>query len=84
MFTYLPSNILSTESDVNIRLAKVWTAIDKLALNWKIDKIKRDFFKGVAVAILLYGGTSWTLRKRIQKDNMKTTQECYMLFGTNP
>ena len=30
MFTYLVNNILSTESDVDIRLAKVRNAIDKL------------------------------------------------------
>ena len=29
-FTYLSSNISSTESDVNILLWKVWTATDKL------------------------------------------------------
>ena len=28
-FTYLGRNILSTESDANIRLTKLWTAIDR-------------------------------------------------------
>ena len=45
-FTYLKSNISSTESDVNIRQEKVWTAFDKLLIKWKSDlsdKIKRDF-----------------------------------------
>ena len=31
-FTYFGSNISSTESDVNIRLAKVWAAIDSLSI----------------------------------------------------
>ena len=60
-FTYLDSNILSTESDVNIHLAKVWTAIDRLSLKLKSDlsnKIKWNFFKAVAVSILLYEGTT--------------------------
>ena len=30
--TYLGSNILSTESDVNISLAKAWTVTDKLSV----------------------------------------------------
>ena len=48
-FTYLCSNILSTESDVNIHIKKVWTAIGKLLtirksnLFDKIDKILRGF-----------------------------------------
>ena len=46
--SYVGSNISSTESDVNIGLTKVWTAIGKLSIMWKSDlssKIKRDFFK---------------------------------------
>ena len=31
-FTYLGSNISSTESDVSIRLAKAWNAIDRLSI----------------------------------------------------
>ena len=45
-FTYLGSSVSSTETDVNIRLAKVWTAIDRLLIIWKSDlsdKIKRYF-----------------------------------------
>ena len=69
-FTYLGSSILSTESDVNIRLVKEWTAIERLSIKWKADlsdKIKQDFFQVVAVAILFYGCTIWTLTKRIEK-----------------
>ena len=36
-FTYLSSNISSTEIDVNMRLAKAWTAIDRLSILWKWD-----------------------------------------------
>ena len=31
-FTYLGSNVSSTEKDINQRLAKAWTAIDKLSV----------------------------------------------------
>ena len=67
-FTYLGTNISSTESDVNIHLAKVCNAIDSWSILWKSDvsnKIKWDFFQ--AVFILLYGCTIWTLTKRKEK-----------------
>ena len=46
-FTYLGSCVSSTESDINIPLAKARNAIDRLSIMWKSDlsdKIKRDFF----------------------------------------
>ena len=46
-FTYLGSNVSSTENDMNTRLAKGWTAIDRLLVIWKSDlsdKIKRSYF----------------------------------------
>ena len=54
--TYLGNSVSSTERDVNIRLAKVWTAIDRISLIWKSarsDKIKRDFFQAAVVPKLL-------------------------------
>ena len=68
-FTYLGSNISSTESDVNICLVKSWTHIDNLSILCKSDlsnKIKWDFFQTVAVSILLYGWTPWTLTKNLE------------------
>ena len=69
-FTYLRSNVSSTETDLNTRLAKAWTAIDRLSVIWKsdlTDKIKRCFFQAAVVSILLYGCTTWTLTKRMEK-----------------
>ena len=46
-FTYLGSSVSSTETDINSRLAKVWTANDRLSVIWMsdlTDKIKRSFF----------------------------------------
>ena len=51
-------------------LTKAWTAIDKLSIIWKsdlTDKMKRSFFQVVVVLILLYGCTTWTLTKRLEK-----------------
>ena len=70
VFTYLDSCVSSTENSVNIHLAKAYTAIDRLTITWKSDlsdKIKQDIFQAAVVLILLYGYTSWTLTKRIEK-----------------
>ena len=52
------------------RLTKAWTAIDSLSIIWKsdlTDKMKRSFFQAAVVSILLYGCTTWTLTKRLEK-----------------
>ena len=66
-FNYLWS---ATEKDIDTRLTKAWTAIDRLSIIWKsdlIDKMKRSFFQAAVVSILLYGCTTWTLTKRLEK-----------------
>ena len=62
--------ISSTENDIDTRLTKAWTAIDRLSIIWKsdlTDKMKRSFFQAAVVSILLYGCTTWTLTKRLEK-----------------
>ena len=69
-FTYLGSSVLSTEKVIDTRLTKTWTAIDRLLIIWKsnlTDKIKCSFFQAAVVSILLYGCTTWTLTKRLEK-----------------
>ena len=42
----------------------------RLSIIWKSnlsDKLKRSFFQAVVVSILLYGCTTWTLTKRLEK-----------------
>ena len=69
-FTYLGSSVSSIETDINTWLAKPWTAINRLSVIWKsdlTDKMKRSFFQAAVVLILLYGCTTWTITKRIEK-----------------
>ena len=69
-FIYLGSNVSSTEKDIDTQLTKTWTAIDRLSIIWKsdlTDKMKCSFFQAVVVSILLYGCTTWTLTKRLEK-----------------
>ena len=69
-FTYRGSDVSSTETDINTRLAKAWTAtidypnpnpnpVDRLSVIWKsdlTDKIKCTFFQAEVVSIdALYG-----------------------------
>ena len=69
-FTYLESSISSTEKDIDTRLMKAWTAINRLSIIWKsdlTDKMKRSFFQAAVTSILLYGCTTWTLTIRLEK-----------------
>ena len=69
-FTYLGSSVSSTENDIDTQLTKAWTAIDRLSIIWKsdlTDEMKCSFFQAVVVSILLYGCTTWTLTKRLEK-----------------
>ena len=69
-FTYLGSSVSSTEKDIDTRLTKAWKAIDRLSIIWKsdlTDKMKRSFFQAAVVSILLYGCTTWTLTKRLER-----------------
>ena len=48
----------------------IWTAINRLSTIWKsdlTDKMKRSFFQAAVTSILLYGCTTWTLTKRLEK-----------------
>ena len=70
IFSYIGSSVSSTEKDINTRLTKAWTAIDRLSIIWRsdlTDKMKCSFFQAVVVSILLYGCTIWTLTKRLEK-----------------
>ena len=69
-FTYQGNSVSTTETKINTRLAKAWTAIESLSVISKsdlTDKMKRSFFQAAVVSILLYGCTTWTLTKRMEK-----------------
>ena len=77
-FTYLGSSVSSTEKDIDTRLTKARTAIDRLSIIWKsdlTDKMKRSFFQAAVVLILLYGCTTWTLTKRLEKKTRRQLHE---------
>ena len=68
--TYLASSVSSTETDIDTQLIKAWTALDRQSIIRKsdlTDKMKRSFFQAAVVSILLYGCTTWTLTKQLEK-----------------
>ena len=86
-FTYLGSSVSSTETDIDMWLTRAWTAINRLLVIWKsdlTDKMKRSFFQAAIVSILLYGCTTWTLTKWLEKILTATTQECCEQYWTSP
>ena len=69
-FIYQGSSDSSNETDIDTWLAKTWTANDRLSVIWKsdlTDKMRRSFFQASIVSILLYGCTTWTLTKWMEK-----------------
>ena len=57
-------------TDIDTWLAKAWAAIDCLSVIWKsdqTDKMKRSFFQAAVVSVVLYGCTTWTITKRMEK-----------------
>ena len=69
-FTYLGSSVESTKKDIDTRLTKAWTAINRLSIIWKSDltnKMKCSFLQAAVTSILLYGCTTWTVTKLQEK-----------------
>ena len=77
---------LCTESDVNICLVKAWNTIDRLLIIWESDLFDKIqvFFHAVVVSILLYGSTSWTPTKHIDKKLDQNYPRMLLLPLTNP
>ena len=59
MFTYLGSNILHTQSEVNIHMDCNWYLIS--------DKKNWEFFQALTMSVLLYNRTTSTLTKCSEK-----------------
>ena len=87
-FTYLGSSVSSTEKDIDTRLTKAWTAIDRLSIIWKsvlTDQMKRSFFQAAVVSILLYGCTTWTLTKETRRKLHKNVESSIkQVLATTP
>ena len=84
---YFGSHISSTESDLNIHIGKVLTAINGKLNIWETDlsnKRKQNFFQVIALSILLYGCNTRTITKRLKKKLDEKYTRMLVLFWTNP
>ena len=66
--TYLGSSVSSTEKDIDTRLKKAWTVINRLSIIWKsdlTDKIKHSFFQAAVVSIRYMDALLGRLKKKI-------------------
>ena len=82
-FTYLGSSVESTEKDIETRLTKAWTAINRLSTIWKsdlTDKMKRSFFQAAVTSILLYDA----LHGRKQDAREETRWQLHKNAACNP
>ena len=62
-FLYLESWINCCSKHVNVRIGKVWSALQKLDTVWKSelsDGLKIGFFRAMVELVLLYESTAWT------------------------
>ena len=68
-FTYFRSSISSTENDINIQIAKAWTATDRLWIIWKSDlSDKIDFFQlvvGIFIIWMHHKDADWANGKKL-------------------
>ena len=75
-------------SDINMWLAKIWTAIDKLSVILKsglTDKIKCSFFFQALIMSYCYMNAPSGHWLSIQRKSLAAiTQECYELYWTSP
>ena len=63
-------NAVSKKKDIDTRLTKAGTAANRLSIIWRsdlTDKMKCSFFQAAVVLILLYGCTTWSLTRRLEK-----------------
>ena len=86
-FTYLGSNVSSTETDINTRLAKKWTAIDRLSVIWKSDLT--DKWNAVSSELqscryLYTDALHGRKLNRWRKSLTATTQEYCEFYWTSP
>ena len=63
-FTNLGSEISSTKKQMEIRIAKAWTALNKMDTFWKSvlsDNLRRSFFRATVESVLMYSASAWSL-----------------------
>ena len=69
-FQYLGSWVDDAKADMEIRIAKAWTALKRMKRVWNSNlgkELKIRFFKATVESVLLYGSECWTLTNTLSK-----------------
>ena len=69
-FKYLGGWLKSTESDIDIRLARAWSVCHRLNKIWKSTmkkELKIHVFLSTVESVLLYNASTWTLTKQLSR-----------------
>ena len=69
-FKYLGAHAESSERDIKIRKALAWVACHKMQKVWRSrlkKHLKRRLFIATVESVLLYGSSTWTLTKSMEK-----------------
>ena len=85
--TYLGSSVSSTEIDIDMRLTKAWTAIDRLSIIWKsdlTDKIKRSFFQATKQLEKKLDGNYTRMLRAILNKSWRQHPTKHQLYGYRP
>jgi hypothetical protein len=87
-FKYLGSYIVSTEKDINNRIALAWVAFTKLKTILRSPKpdvkFKMLLFNASCRSVLLYGCESWALTEALEKKLNIFARKCYrIMLGIN-
>ena len=56
-------NIANNSWNIARKDIQAWVVVDRLMIIWKSDEIKQEFLLAVAVSVLQYRYTTWTLTK---------------------
>lgn len=78
----------SSEKDIKTRKAAAWRACNKMQVIWKSiilpRKFKERLFTATVESVLLYGGETWTLTPRLEKQlNGCYTRMLRTVFNVN-
>ena len=83
-FKYLGSYIMSTEKDVENRIALAWVVFSKLKSILRSPKptvkFKMRLFKASCISVLLYGCETWVLTEALAKKLDIFARKCYRIM----
>ena len=83
-FTYLGSNVKSTDTDIKRRKALAWSAFHKMSNIWQSKttplKLKVNIFEVSCITVLLYGAETWIVTPVQMRSLDSFATSCYRIM----